>query len=103
MKKNILKLTILFISMFLYIGVVDAATFKISASQNLSKGNKTKLTIKGNDVTGRFNIKTSNASVVSISEDRVWVENNSVTVTLNALNVGTATITVTPSNTSDGR
>lgn len=102
MKKLVLKMTILLSAMFIGIGQVNAATFKISANQNLSKGNSTKLTIKGIDVTGRFNIKTSNASVVSISEDRVWVENNTITVTLNALSVGNATITVTPSNTSDG-
>lgn len=102
MKKIILKITILLSTMFIGIGVVDAASFKISATKNLSKGTTTKLTIKGSDVTGRFNIKTSNASVVSISEDRVWIENNTYTITLNALSVGTATITVTPSNTSDG-
>lgn len=102
MKKIILKITILLSTMFIGIGVVDAASFTISATKNLSKGTTTKLTIKGSDVTGRFNIKTSNASVVSISEDRVWIENNTYTITLNALSVGTATITVTPSNTSDG-
>ena len=83
------------------INVVDAASFKISANSSLSKGSSTKLTIKGTDVTGRFNIKSSNPGVVSISEDRAWIENDSYTITLSALSVGSSIITVTPSGVSD--
>lgn len=103
MKKIILKAIVLLSLMFIGLNFTEAASYTISvSSKNISKGNKVKLTIKGSDVTGRFNIKTSNSSVVSISEDRVWIENNSYSITLNALKVGTSTITVTPSGVSDG-
>ena len=102
MKKKFLKITILLISVFLLPSIVNAASYTISVgSSSLSKGNTTKLTIKGSDVTGRFNISSSNSSVVSISEDRAWIENDTYSITLNALSVGTATITVTPSAVSD--
>lgn len=100
--KEINKIIFLFICIFSSINVVFASDFRISASSYLTKGTTTKLTIKGTDVTGRFDIKTSNANVVSVSESGVWIENNSYGITLSALNVGTATITVTPKDISDG-
>ncbi len=102
MKNN--KWLILIISFFLFlinINIVNASSFSISAAKNMTKGGKTKLTIKGSDVIGRFNIKSSNSSVVSISEDRAWIENDSYSITLNALKVGTATITITPVEVSN--
>lgn len=103
MKKNIIKIGVLLISLFIGILKVDAASFTISASTtNPTKGNGVTLTIRGNDVTGRFNISSSNSGVVAVSEDRVWIENNSYSVRLSAINTGSATITVTPSGVSDG-
>lgn len=103
MKKIILKLNIILVVFFLGISITNAASFKVSVgSRNLSKGTTTNLVIKGTDVTGRFNISSSNSSVVSISDDRVWIENDSVTIKLSALSVGTSTITITPSGVSDG-
>ena len=100
--KRIVKLMTFLILMFSFSLGVEAASFTVSVgSKSLSKGSTTKLTIKGSDVTGRFNIKSSNSSVVSISEDRAWIENDSYSITLSALSVGTATITVTPSAVSD--
>lgn len=102
MKKNILKIGLILICLFIGIGNVNAASYSIGAGTSyLIKGGSTRLTIYGSGVTGRFNITTSNSSVVAISEDRAWVENNSYGITLSALNVGTAVITVTPSNVSD--
>jgi len=99
--RKILKIMLLVLMLCFKINVVDAASFKISANSSLSKGSSTKLTIKGTDVTGRFNIKSSNPGVVSISEDRAWIENDSYTITLSALSVGSSIITVTPSGVSD--
>ncbi len=102
MKKNILKIGLILVSLFIGISNVFAASYSIGAGTSyLIKGGSTRLTIYGSGVTGRFNITTSNSSVVAISEDRAWVENNSYGITLSALNVGTAIITVTPSNVSD--
>lgn len=101
MKKRILKILLFDLLMLLLTVRVSAASFSISAgSKSLTKGGTTKLTIKGNDLAGRFNITTSNSNVVSISEDRAWIDNNSYTITLTANGVGTATIKVTPSDVS---
>ncbi len=101
MKKKISILASILITLFLGIINVHAASYNISAYSNITRGNSTYLTISGNDVTGRFNITSSNPSVVSVSEDRVWIENNRYSVRLSALSVGSATITVTPSGVSD--
>lgn len=102
-KKISLKFCLVLFTLFLGINIAAAASYTIGVtSSGITKGSSTKLTIKGTDVTGRFNIKSSNPAVVSISEDRAWIENSSYTITLNALSVGTATITVTPSGVSDG-
>lgn len=100
MKKGWFTLFLLLFS----ISIVNAKSdYSVSVgTKNLTKGGNTKLTIKGNNVTGRFNIKTSDASVISVSEGSIWIENNSYSITLKALNVGSATITVTPATgTSD--
>ncbi len=101
--KQVFKGIIIFLVSFLCITTVSAASFSLSAgSRNLTKGGSTKLTISVSDVTGRFNISSSNSSVISISDTYAWLENNSYTLTLNALSVGSSTITVTPANVSDG-
>lgn len=100
MKKNFLKIFTIFVALFIRNVTVSAASFSVSAN-NMTKGTGGYLTIKGNDVTGRFDIRTSNSSIVSIDEDRAWIENNSYRIRLNALNVGTATITVIPNGVSD--
>ncbi len=97
MKK--LKLIIVSILLFIFTMDVNASSFGISVgSKSITKGGKTTLKITGSDAIGRFNIKSSNSSVVAISEDRAWIENNSYTITLSALSVGTSVITVTPAD-----
>ena len=69
MKKNILKIGVMLISLFISLTKVNAASFNISASTtNPTKGSTVTLTIKGNDVTGRFNISSSYCGVVGVSE-----------------------------------
>ena len=99
MKKVLFTIMILMLS----VNLVNAASYSVSVgTKSLTKGGSTNLTIKGSDVTGRFNIRTSDASVVSVSESSIWIENNSFKITLKALKVGDATITVTPAaGTSD--
>lgn len=100
--KKFIKYIFVIVCMFININYINAASYSISVgNKSLSKGNSTKLTISGSDVTGRFNVTSSNSSIVSISEDRAWIENDSYSITLNAVSVGTATITVTPSGVSD--
>ena len=101
MKKVVFTIMMLVLS----VSLVNAASYSVSVgTKSLTTGGKTTLTIKGSDVTGRFNVKTSDASVVSVSESSIWIENNSYKITLNALKVGSATITVTPAaGTSDSK
>lgn len=101
MKKKLFIIASLVIAIFCGISNVEASSYNISAYSSITKGSSTYLTISGNDVTGRFNITSSNPSVVSISEDRVWIENNRYSIKLSALSVGSSTITVTPSGVSD--
>lgn len=98
MKKIVINLFILFISFFVLSNFVSASTYNVSVGKtSLTKGQSTKLTIKTNDLYGRFNITTSNAGVVAISSDRLWVNNNdSASLNLEALSTGTATITIKP-------
>ena len=93
------KLIIVSILLFIFTMDVNASSFNISVgSKSITKGGKTTLKITGSDAIGRFNIKSSNSSVVAISEDRAWIENNSYTINLSALSVGTSVITVTPAD-----
>ncbi len=102
MKKNFIKVLLLITMLFIGLTNVEAAAYSIGVgSKNLTKGSSTKLTINGGNVIGRFNITSSNSSVISVSEDRAWIENGSYSITLSALNVGTSTITVTPFSVSD--
>ena len=102
MKKRLLRFLTVFICLVSFTSICNAASFSVSVgTRSITKGGSTKLTIKGTDVTGRFNISSSNSGIVSVSEDRAWIENNSYTLTLNALNVGTSTITITPAGVSD--
>ena len=99
--KKVLWTLILFLSCTL---IVNAASFSVSVgSKGLTKGGTTRLKICANDLTSRFNVKTSDASVINVSDGSVWVEkecNNEIVLT--ALKVGSATITVTPvGNPSD--
>ena len=69
MKKNILKILLTLIVGFIFVSSADAASYSINASTtNTTKGNRIRLTISGNGVTGRFNVSSSNSSVVSISK-----------------------------------
>ncbi len=57
MKKRFIKIIVTVCLLFGWVSNACAASFTVSVgSQNLTKGGSTKLTIKGSDVTGRFNI-----------------------------------------------
>lgn len=80
---------------------VMAAGYSLSATSNsVTIGNTVTLNIKGTDIAGKFNISSNNTSVVSVSTGSVWVDNNTQSVTLKANKVGSATITVVPTDVS---
>ena len=101
MKKIINYLNIILISFIAFIPKVLAADFSISATSNtVTVGNTITLRIDGTSsgLTGRFNISTSNANVLSISKSNVWIENNSESIVITAKSAGTAVITVSPTD-----
>lgn len=81
---------------------VNAASFSLGASsRNVTVGSNVTIYVNGSDVTGKVNISSSNASVLSSGTNSLWIE-PSGSVTFNAKKIGSATITVTASSLSDG-
>lgn len=81
---------------------INAASFSISASsKSVTIGSNVTIYVNGSDVTGRVNVASSNASVLSSSNNSIWIEPNG-SITFNAKKTGSATITVSSSSLSDG-
>ena len=81
---------------------INAASFSVSASsKSVTVGSNVTIYVKGSDVTGRVNISSSNASVLSSSNNSLWIEPNG-SITFNAKKTGSATITVSSLSLSDG-
>lgn len=94
-------LTIVF-SFGLFNNIVFAADYSISVtSSSVTVGNTITLKIKGSGIIGRFNVSSSNSSVASVSNNSVWVEDNTQSIKISAKKVGTTVITITPGSTSD--
>ena len=99
MRKIYKYLSIIAISFVLLITEVSAAGYSVNVtSTSVTIGNSVTLTIKGADVAGKFNISSSNNSVISLSSSSVWIDNNSQSVTLSTKNTGSATITIVPTD-----
>ncbi len=83
--------------------VYAAGSFSCNAGkQTMTVGETTTYTVNANRCGGRFEITTSDSSIVSISgETSTWIENGSHTVTLKANKAGKATITVKAANVAD--
>lgn len=100
MKKRIKKIGIMILSFILFTHPVCASDYSVSlTSKSVTEGNDVTLTIDGtaSAITGRFNVKSSDTSVASLSNSSIWIENNIGSITINANKAGTATITITPS------
>ena len=99
MKKIYNYLCVSILSFVLLINNVFAAGYSVSATSNsVTIGNSVTLKISGSDVAGKFSITTSDSSVVSISSSSVWVDNNTQSITLKTNKVGSATITIKPTD-----
>ena len=97
--KKIKYLLFTFISLSLFNMNVFAASYDVTVtSSSVTVGNTITLKIKGNDLAGRFNISSSNTGVLTVSESKVWVDNNTVSVKVTTKKVGSAKITVTASD-----
>lgn len=80
-----IKFWLLFIVLCLIsITSVKAASFSLGAStRNVIVGSNVTIYVNGSDVTGRVNITSSNASVLSSNTNTLWIE-PSGSVTFNA-------------------
>lgn len=88
-------------TLLMFTNNVFAASYSISlTSDSVVVGNTVSLRITGSNITGRFNITSSNSNVASPDKSSVWVENDTQYITINTKSTGSATLTITPSKTS---
>lgn len=96
--KNTTKIICIIIAIFMFIAVYSktyAADLSISAGNTtLSSGQSTTITISS-EYTGRVNISATGGT---LSNDKLWLENSSGSVTYTATSDGGGTITVTPAD-----
>ncbi len=99
MKKAVKYLSIIICTFIISINYVKAASYDVTVtSKTVTVGNSVTLTIKGNDLAGRFDLSSSNSSVASLSKNSLFIDNNSTSITITAKSVGTATITIIPTD-----
>lgn len=97
MKNKIIKISFLFFICIILGTSLYATTFNVSGAASGSPNSKVTITISG-DFTGRVNLTASNGT---LSESKVWIDNNSQTVAVTLGASGTTTITATPVKVSD--
>lgn len=99
----IIIIAIMLVMLFQYSTVEAAGTFSAAATTNLEPNTTTKLSISTSGCAGKFSIKSSNSSVVSISSSSTFVDGTTMTpeITLTAKSEGTATITITAEDVLD--
>ena len=99
MKKAVKYLSLIICTFIISINYVKAASYDVTVtSKTVTVGNSVTLTIKGNDLAGRFDLSSSNSSVASLSKNSLFIDNNSTSITITAKSVGTATITIIPTD-----
>ena len=99
MKKAVKYLSLIICSFIISINYVKAASYDVTVtSKTVTIGNSVTLTIKGNDLAGRFDLSSSNSYVASLSNNSLFIDNNSASITITAKSVGTTTITIIPTD-----
>ena len=99
--KILIFIVVTLITIIAFSNTVDATSFTLTpSSSNVNVGDNYIVTIKGDNVTGKFSI-TGNSNVTITSSKNVWIENNSATVSVTAKTAGTGTITVTAVDVAD--
>ncbi len=82
--------------------VYAAGSFSISSNKTtLEIGQTATITITGTGATGQITVASSDSSVLTVGTSKVWVENNSATVTVTAKGAGSAKITATATDLAD--
>lgn len=102
-KKNKLIISMLFI-VFVFCAIASniyAANVNLSSTNIVMYvGESKNVSITATDVTGRFNISSSNGGVASSNVDRIWVENDSKSITIKGEAAGTSVISIVPYSVS---
>ena len=98
MKKiKFLIISFLFIT---FIGLNKVNAYSINASSTVYVGNSVAVTIEAKGLIGRFDISSSNQSVLAGSDTK-WIEDGTITMYFTAKAVGKATITVNANDVAD--
>ncbi|MCI8310562.1 MAG: hypothetical protein HFJ45_10580, partial [Clostridia bacterium] len=101
-KMGIVGILILLISIFLIQLPSLAGSFSVTSSKTtMTVGETAICTVTANRCGGKFNITSSDSSVISIEGTLPWTENESNSVTLRANKAGTATITLEATSVAD--
>lgn len=91
---------ILFTILIMFIGTLRISAFSVTGATTTTVGSSIAVTIEASGLTGRFDVTTTNGSVLSGGKS-VWLENNSTTLYFKAQSAGTANVVVTATNVSD--
>ena len=99
MKKVVKYLSLIICTFIMSIGYAKAASYDVSVTSNtVTVGNSVTLTIKGNDLAGKFTLSSSNSGVASLSGSSLWIDNDSKSITISTSSAGTTVITITPTD-----
>lgn len=94
------KIKILILTLFMFIGISNVSAFSINSSTSVTVGNSVAVTVEAYGLTGRFDISSSDSSVLA-GNDSKWIENAKQVFYFTAKKVGKATITVRANNVTD--
>lgn len=97
--KNIKYFILMFVCIC-FVGITKISAFSINASQSVYVNSSIAVQIEAKGLTGRFDITSSNGSVIAGSDSK-WIEDETITVYFTAKSVGTSTITVSAVNVTD--
>ena len=96
------KILFIVVLSFLLIPKVSASSCNVKANTtNIKQGDTVTISLSGQDVIGKFNISSS--SILTSSQNSIWIENNTETISFTANSSGVATINVSPFQPSDGQ
>ena len=95
MKKLKFMLLLLALTLFLPISVFASGSISPSPRNlTITKGGTATFSITANNAAGKVDISSSNSGIATVNRSSEWLENNSITVTVTGVSVGTTTINV---------
>lgn len=99
-KKLITIVLIIMLAMFIKLPISNAAGLTIAFSKsNVTVGETINVTVNGNGISGKISLSVSGNA--TLSQNSIWVENSSQTVTATITGEGSIRITATPEDAAD--